>query len=412
MEVLRMAVIGTGGRAQSHLATIPKLADRYVLCGVCDLDAERAKSAGESRGVPWFVDSEELLDKAKPHVVLIGLPPEGHHIVVAQAASRGIHSISETPMSFSLACAKRMIDDSARYGTALEVSENVRRWPLERFKRAVIGSGALGEVTQIHCWYGSGIYHGISAVRNAARAEAVRIVGSAQNVQVDGRWFDPFIRRSVGNDPRTPQAPKNPPSGSRVATWELGVVTFANGVCAVIQYPPARVRGNYWEVYLTGGEMVAGDFYRYTEGGREAVPYETVHTEVDGVRTIDHMKLTAPGLPEAIWENPHKGYPLSDTDDIARADAMISVHRNVTEGAELDYGGIGGYRDLEVMIGTRESALRGNQPVPVPISLPIDYDRIQHAAFAERYGHDPLDLVGSSDFRQEAKISAEVGSIR
>lgn len=408
MDVLKIAVIGTGGRAGSHLATIPKLKDRYRLVSVCDLDAERAKNAGAQYGAPHFTDAVELLDKTKPHVILIAAPPEGHHVLVRHAAERGIHAISETPMSFSLACANQMIEDARRFGTFLEVSENVRRWPLERFKRVVVDSGVIGDVTQIHCWYASGGYHGVSAIRNLAAAPARKIVGHGQNAQMgSGYWFDPFLRRSVGEDPRTPSAPVTPAPGSRVATWELGVVTFENGVVAVYQYPIARVRGNHWEVYATEGEMIAGEIYRYEGGNRKQLAIETVHADVDGAQTIAAMRLAVDGREPVVWENPLRNYPLTDGDDIARADAMVSVHRAATEGAELDYGGIGGYRDLEIMVGTRESALRGNAPVPLPMGLPISYDRLQHARFQERYGHDPLDFVASSDFKQEARIAAE-----
>ena len=39
---LKIAMIGTGGRAQAHLSTIPRLADRLTLCAVCDVDPARA----------------------------------------------------------------------------------------------------------------------------------------------------------------------------------------------------------------------------------------------------------------------------------------------------------------------------------------------------------------------------------
>lgn len=408
MEVLKLAVVGTGGRAGAHLATIPKLRDRFRLVSVCDLDPERAGNAGVQHGVPSYTDAVKLLDESKPDVILIATPPEGHHVLVRHAAERGVHAISETPMSFSLACANQMLEDAKQFRTLLEVSENVRRWPLERFKRVVVDSGVLGIVTQIHCWYASGGYHGISAVRNLAVDPARNVIGHGQNVQTgSGYWFDPFLRRSVGEDPRTPTAPPNPAPGSRVATWELGVVTFENGVIAVYQYPIARVRGNHWEVYATEGEIIAGEFYRYEGGSRKPLPVETIFTEVEGVRTIAAIRLTVDGQ-EVLWENPLRNYPLSDADEIARADGMVSIHRAATEGAELDYGGIGGYRDLEIMIGTRESALRGNAPVSLPIALPISYDRIQHARFEERYGHHPLDFVASSNFQQEARIAAEL----
>jgi predicted dehydrogenase len=408
MEILRIVVIGTGGRAGAHLATIPKLKDRYALVGVCDLDEGRAKAASERMGVPYDTHAEALLEATKPHVALIAVPPEGHHTVAAAAAERGVHAITETPMSFSMACSRRMMEDAERNHTLLEVSENVRRWPMERLKRVVVESGVLGEVTQIHCWYASGMYHGISAIRNAAQAPAARVIGHAQNVQMGtSYWFDPFARRAVGEAAHTRTSPPRPPAGARVATWELGVTSFENGVVSVHQYPIGRVRGNHWEIFLTRGEIIAGEFFRYEDGGRRPVAVETAHVEVEGVRTIGEMRLAVEGE-AVVWENPLRHYPLADGDDIARADVLVSIHRAATEGAPLDYGGIGGYRDMEMMVGARESALRDSGPLPLPLELPLRYDDAQHAAYQERYGHDPLAPVASAGWKQEAQIAAEL----
>ncbi|MBT3267962.1 Gfo/Idh/MocA family oxidoreductase [Candidatus Poribacteria bacterium] len=408
MDVLDIAVIGTGGRAGAHFATIPKLTRHFRLTAVADLDIARARAVADAHGVSAFADPVEMLDTVKPHVILIAVPPEGHHVLVAQAAERGIHAVSETPMSFSLACAQRMLDDAERHGTLLEVSENVRRWPMERLKRRIVDSGALGDVTQIHCWYGSGMYHGISAIRNIAAAEATQVIGHAHNVRMAAsRWFDPFTRRSAGEHPGTVTAPSGAAGDPSLVTWELGVTTFANGVTSTHQYPIGGVRGNHWETHLTAGEFVANDIYEVVDGERRRLDVETLYSDGSNGRGIDALRVeTSAG--EVLWENPHRSYPLADADDVARADVLLSVHAAATEGRDLDYGGIGGYRDMEMMIAARESTLAGNAAVPLPANGAPLYDEIQHAEYARRYGHDPLDLQTSEKWTQEAAIASEI----
>jgi predicted dehydrogenase len=410
MDILDIAVIGTGSRAGSHFATIPKLTNHYRLTAVSDLDDVRGRAVGDAHGVPSFTDPVEMLDKAKPHVILIAVPPEGHHVLVAQAAERGIHAVSETPMSFSLACAQRMMEDADRHGTLLEVSENVRRWPLERLKRAVVDAGVLGDVTQIHCWYGSGMYHGISAIRNIAASDASQVVGHAHNVTMaQARWFDPFARRSAGEAASTATAPAAAAGDPALVTWELGVTTFANGIVSTHQFPIGGVRGNHWEAHLTRGEFVAGDLFEVVDGDRRRLDVETVTSEHDGGRGIDALRVqTSTG--EVVWENPHRGYPLGDADDVARADVLLSIHAAATSGADLDYGGEGGYRDMEMMIATRESALSESAPIALPTSDSPLYDGIQHAEYSRRYGHDPLELRTSEKWTQEARIASEIAT--
>jgi predicted dehydrogenase len=408
MDVLDIAVVGTGGRAGAHFATIPKLTRHYRLTAVADLDIARARSVGDAHGAPAFADPVEMLDKVKPHVILIAVPPEGHHVLVAQAAERGIHAVSETPMSFSLACAQRMLDDAERHGTLLEVSENVRRWPMERLKRQIVDAGVLGDVTQIHCWYGSGMYHGISAIRNIAAADATQVIGHAHNLRMaHGRWFDPFARRSAGEHAATATAPASAAGDPELITWELGVTTFANGVMSTHQYPIGGVRGNHWEAHLTAGEFVANDIYEVVDGDRRRLDVETVFSDGDEGRAIDGLRVdTSAG--EVVWENPHRGYPLADADDIARADVLLSVHAAATEGGALDYGGLGGYRDMQMMIAARESALAGNAALSLPADGAPLYDAIQHAEYVRRYGHDPLELRTSEKWTQEAALASEI----
>ena len=407
MDILKIGVAGVGGRSGSHLNTIPKLKDAYRLAAVCDIREAHVQQIAAKHNVPGYADVQQMLDEEELDVILITTPPEGHHIITTLAAERGVHVISETPMSFSLACARLMLETAEKYDIFLEVSENVRRWPAERLKREIVESGVLGTVTQIHCWYVSGGYHGVSAIRNCACSEVTQIVGHAQNVQLaTSYWFDPFARRAGGETSHISTMPRTPDEGARVATWELGVANFENGVVAVYEYPIGPVRGNYWEIDATHGQIIGSDVYLYENGERNRYPIETVMTERDGVKVVDHVKIDT--NPPIVWENPFKKYSLTDADDIARTDVLMSIYHAVTQDAALDYGGIGGYKDLEFLIGVRESAIRQSTPIHFPITEELQYDQIQHKAYEQVYGNPPLDMQPTPLWKQEARIAQEL----
>jgi len=406
MEILKIGVVGVGGRAGSHLATIPKLKDIYKLVAVCDINEARVQQVAQQYGVMGYTDAEKMLDTGNIDVIVIATPPEGHHIITCQAAERGVHVVTETPMSFSLSCGKLMLDVAEQHGVKLDVSENVRRWPQERLKRKIVESGVLGEITQIHCWYVSGGYHGISAIRNCACSEARRVVGHAANIQLaTGHWFDPFCRRAVGTSPHISTMPAQPDNPKRVATWEIGLIDFENGLTAVYEYPIGTVRGNYWEVDATRGQIIGGGVFIHEDGQRKQYPIETVTCEVDGVNTIALVRINT--NPPIVWENPHRNYPLTDGDDIARADVLISVYRATTEGIDTDYG-VGGYKDLEMLIATRESAMKGSAPIQLPITNELEYDKRQHEEYKAVYGIDPLEIVQTPAWKREATLAAEI----
>ena len=301
MKKLKIAVIGTGGRAGAHLNTIPKLGSIYQLVGVCDIDEDRATRVAQQMSVSGYTDIETLIEMESPDVILITVGPDGHHVITEIAASHGVHVITETPISTTLPCADRMINAAAQHSVKLEVAENVWRWPHERLKRKIVDAGLIGEITHAHLWYTSGSYHGINAIRTLVQSEAVRVVGHA---------------KEIGD-----------------SSWEVGVVEFENGVSLIYEMPTRR-RGNYWEIDGTTGSIVGNELLLYRDTGTETYPIETVTTEVDGVSVVDHARVDT--NPPVIWENPLKAFGLADADDVARGAELHSIYRAIVEGLNLN----------------------------------------------------------------------------
>ena len=358
MKKLKIAVVGTGGRARAHLNTIPKLESIYQLVGVCDINRERAAETAQQLAISGYTDIETLIEEESPDVILITVPPDGHHVITEIAASHGVHVITETPISTTLPCADRMIDAAARYGVTLEVAENVWLWPHERLKRQIVDAGLIGEITHAHLWYTSGSYHGINAIRTLVGSEAVRVVGHAK--QIGG------------------------------TSWEVGVVEFENGVSLVYELPTRR-RGNYWEIDGTEGAIVGNELVLYQEGGTESYPIHTVTTKIDGVDVVDHARVDTD--PPIIWENPIKAFGLGDSDDVARGAELHSIYRAIVEGDEPEYGAVNGRTDQEVLIAIRESARNGGKPIDLPLTKITGHEEDLHREYRERYGVHPFDAI-------------------
>ena len=355
MEKLKIAVVGTGGRARAHLSTIPKLEPIYQLVGVCDIDSERATETAQRLSVSGYTDIETLIEMESPDVILITVGPDGHHVITEIAAAHDVHVITETPISTTLPCADRMIDAAARYGVKLEIAENVWRWPHERLKREIVDAGLIGEITHAHLWYTSGSYHGMNAIRTLVDSEAVRVVGHAKEI-----------------------------GGS---SWEVGVVEFESGVSLIYEMPTRR-RGNYWEIDGTEGAIVGNELLRYRDAGTETYPIQTVTTEVDGVEIVDHARVDTD--PPVIWENPLKAFGLGDADDVARGAELHSIYRAIVEGVEPEYGALNGRTDQEILIAIRESARTGGQPIDLPLTEITGYEESLHREYHTKYGVAPF----------------------
>ncbi len=358
MKRLRIAVVGTGGRAGAHLSTIPKLEPIYQLVGVCDIDSERATETAQRMSVSGYTDIETLIEAESPDVILITVPPDGHHVITEVAAAHGVHVITETPVSTTLPCADRMINAAAQYGTKLEVAENVWRWPHERLKRKIVNAGLIGEITHVHLWYASGSYHGMNAIRTLVQSEAVRAVGHAKEIGA--------------------------------TSWEVGIVEFDNGVSLVYELPTRR-RGNYWEIDGTEGSIVGNELLLYREGRTETYPIQTITTEVEGIAVVDHARVDTD--PPIIWENPLKIFGLENADDVARGAELHSIYRAITEDVEPEYGAVNGRSDQEILIAIRESARNGGKPIDLPLIEITRYEESMHREYHEKYGVHPFDTI-------------------
>lgn len=374
MDILKIAVAGTGQRAQAHLATIQKMTDRFRLVGVCDVEEKRAEEAAGRFGGRPYAHPIRLMEAEKPDVLLIVVPPEGHHILAEAAADRGIHLMSETPIGISLPCIDRMIEAAKRNRVKLEVTENVWRFPHERLKKKIVDAGLIGPVTQVHCTYLSGAYHGMNAIRLYAGGEARRVTGMARDVAVR-----PYV--AYGNVPTE----ANP--------WEAGLIEFDNGVTVVYEFPARRLGArNHWEIDGPEGHIVGNDLFLYRDGekGDERVQYPilTDTEEVGGRKVIARLRVETD--PPVVWENPYVAYETPGADEVARADQLAMMHRAVVEDVEPGYGAVQGRKDQELVIAVRASAVLGGRPVDLPLKGVTAHEERLHADFRERFGCDPL----------------------
>jgi predicted dehydrogenase len=367
---MRVAVLGVGNRAQDHLRTLSRITGLCQLVGVCDVDPARAAAVGAEYGVPGFGDLDQMLLEAQPQLLYVITPPDAHHAGVELAGRRGVHVISETPMATTLPLADAMIASAQRHGIVLEVSENVWRWPNERLKRQIVEAGLIGDVTQVHLWYYSGSYHGISAARNLIGSEPVRVSGFTRETPV-------------------------PPYGDRLGRthtsgpYEHGLIEFANGAVCVYQYPIYPHYRNYWDVIGTQGAIIGTDLILMRDGERQVLP---IRQEIDNSgETPALVRAYVETDPPIVWENPYRDLPIgAGADDIGRTDIFAVTRQAILDGAEPAYGAALARNDQEVLIALRESARRDGAWVTLPLTELTAGERALHEEYARRYGHDPL----------------------
>jgi myo-inositol 2-dehydrogenase/D-chiro-inositol 1-dehydrogenase len=121
---VRLGVIGLGVVAQAvHLPLLGNRRDLFEVTAVCDLSAERAERVAERFGLETagrFRSAEDLLDSGLVDAVLV-LTSGSHGQVAGAALGRGLPTLCEKPLAYTLAEADRLERLSAKEGTPLQL---------------------------------------------------------------------------------------------------------------------------------------------------------------------------------------------------------------------------------------------------------------------------------------------------
>lgn len=162
MSRFGVALVGTGRVGyQFSFSDLPDnhaeavVADeRLRLVAGVNRGREKLEAFGQRFGVDaLFHDLGQMLEQARPEIVVIATHPELHCEMVLQcAAAPSVRAIvCEKPMALSVAECDRMIDACRRESVLLQVNHN-RRWhPEWLLARRLLADGAIGQLNHIAC---------------------------------------------------------------------------------------------------------------------------------------------------------------------------------------------------------------------------------------------------------------------
>jgi predicted dehydrogenase len=142
--VLKVAIVGCGKIADGHAAALENMTGCEIV-GVYDREPLMAKQLYERFQIGRCSASlGELLDEAKPDVVHITTPPEGHYDIARECLQRGCHVYVEKPFTVHGCEAQELIALAERKNLKLTVGHNCQFTHVARRMRALINDGYLG----------------------------------------------------------------------------------------------------------------------------------------------------------------------------------------------------------------------------------------------------------------------------
>ncbi|MEI6240698.1 MAG: Gfo/Idh/MocA family oxidoreductase [Planctomycetia bacterium] len=151
-EEIRFACIGIGGKGQSDSADASR-SGRVV--AVADVDANQLKRGEKAfEGAKQFADFRRLFDECAQEfdAVTVSTPDHTHVTAAALAMNLGKHCFCQKPLTRSIAEARLLADLAASRKVATQMGNQGTAGAALRETSAVVASGALGRVRELHVW--------------------------------------------------------------------------------------------------------------------------------------------------------------------------------------------------------------------------------------------------------------------
>ena len=211
-EPVRIAVIGTGGWGAQHARIFSRRHDTDLVA-VVGRDPQKTAARAAEYGTTPYTDIAGMLQEARPDLVTVCLPNEGHFAPTLQLLEAGVPLLVEKPLVFDLAEADALLEAAGESFFAINFNHRFAE-PVQRAK-AAIESGVIGDPVFATWRFGGEANHGTSRHANLIETQChgfdmlEHLVGPIQSVAAQmtdktyGDWSTvaialEFANRAVG----------------------------------------------------------------------------------------------------------------------------------------------------------------------------------------------------------------------
>lgn len=162
--MLKVAIIGAGAIANTHIEGLLKFQDKCQIVAIADIYAGKAREKVTRFGLNAAVyqDYKELLAEREVDLAVVVTPPFAHAEATISALCSGANVLLEKPMATSLEECDAMLVAAEQNGKLLSiVAQNRYKSPMMKIK-AVLDSGMAGEIRHAQVdsfwWRGQNYY--------------------------------------------------------------------------------------------------------------------------------------------------------------------------------------------------------------------------------------------------------------
>ena len=140
--MLKVGLVGVGGISGAHIPAWDAMEDAELVA-LCDV---RPGQMEKYPGKRHYTDVDEMLDKEQLDILDVCLPTYLHAEVAQKAMERGIHVLSEKPISLNREDVARLYETARRNNVRFMVAQVLRFWPEYVALKEIYDSGRYGRL--------------------------------------------------------------------------------------------------------------------------------------------------------------------------------------------------------------------------------------------------------------------------
>lgn len=156
---VHVAVVGAGRWALAHHVPAVMEHPRARLVALVEPSEERRDVLRAQFDVPVLETTEELISTALADALVVASPAATHHHAALAALEAGLHVLVEKPMTTSSADAWALVDTAASRDRHLMVGFTFQFTHHAQVARALVQSGAIGDIQLVEVSYASAMRH-------------------------------------------------------------------------------------------------------------------------------------------------------------------------------------------------------------------------------------------------------------
>jgi predicted dehydrogenase len=149
---MRVGFAGLGWAARSfHLPPLRRLVQAELVGGFDAAESQRTTWRAET-GLDAYESLDELLERARPELLVVATPPDSHADLCVAALEAGVHVFCEKPFVMNLQEADRVLAAARAADRHVTVNHEFREKPIFRALHQQVGSQEAGRLVFCQIW--------------------------------------------------------------------------------------------------------------------------------------------------------------------------------------------------------------------------------------------------------------------